>query len=195
MDESTVTLVVGLAGIVSTLIVSAMSLYYTAKSRVAPLREALFDKQLDMAIEISHLQSRIRVFITILSSDEGFYHEEARDDLGRFYKEFSEAEERSAVIMPVEFWLEVKGLSTSVCSAIEEYDTDGIISGANKMAVEARMTKVVLLTRAMTGADELTDQSIGLFSGRKDYRRVVGLGVSHFEAMHAQVNGKEKESV
>ena len=33
MEQSTVTLVVGLAGIASTLIVSGMGLYYTAMSR------------------------------------------------------------------------------------------------------------------------------------------------------------------
>ncbi|MFA5984230.1 MAG: hypothetical protein WC782_09450 [Methylococcaceae bacterium] len=64
MEQSTITLVVGLAGISSTLIVSGMGLYYTAKSRPAALRQALFSKQREMVVEIVHLQSRIRLFAT-----------------------------------------------------------------------------------------------------------------------------------
>lgn len=195
MEESTVTLLVGLAGIGSTLTVSAMSLYYTAKSRVAPLRGALFGKQLDMAVEISHLQSRVRVFVTILSSENSLYHGDARGDIRQFYRLLAEVEERGTVIMPVEFWLEVKGLSDSICDALGEYDGNGIISWARLKAIEARMAKVALLSRALTGADDLTKQTIGLFSGRKDYKRVVGVEVANFEMVHVRENSKDKQSV
>ena len=57
MEPSTVTLIIGLAGIVSTLSVSGLGLYYTAKSR-APLRQALFSKQIEIVMEIANLQSR-----------------------------------------------------------------------------------------------------------------------------------------
>ena len=58
MEPSTVTLIIGLAGIVSTLSVSGLGLYYTAKSRAAPLRQALFSKQIEIVMEIANLQSR-----------------------------------------------------------------------------------------------------------------------------------------
>ncbi|QLL15361.1 hypothetical protein [Pseudomonas chlororaphis] len=188
MDESAVTLVVGLAGIVSTLLVSALGLYYTAKARVAPLRDALFSRQLDVAVQISHLQSRIRVFATILSAKDALYCDEARADIGEYYKQFSELEARSAVILPVELWLELKELSNAICCLLQEYDEQGAITSPCMLKVEARMTKVALLCRTITGADQLSEHAIRLFSSRKDYQRVVDMEISKFESMHGEVN-------
>ncbi|MDH4081300.1 MAG: hypothetical protein OEU68_15955 [Nitrospira sp.] len=191
MEQSTVTLVVGLAGIASTLIVSGMGLYYTARSRAAPLRQALFSKQLEMVVEIVHLQSRIRVFATLLSSKESPYLEEARRDIGEHYRQFAEAQEKAAVLLPVELWVEVKGLSDEMSDAIGEFDSQGIIEQRRMKTLIARMTKVALLSRVVTGSDELTEQSIDLFSSQKEYVRVANLEIAHFEEIHSRVNRKD----
>ncbi|WP_207878217.1 hypothetical protein [Pseudomonas sp. 32_A] len=183
MEEGVVTLIVGVAGIVSTLLVGALGLYYTAKARVAPLRDALFSRQLDLAVQISHLQSRLRVFVTILSDDESLYHDEAREDIREYYKQFAELEERGAVILPVELWVEVKKLSSAVSGAILEFDEEGIIAVSSKLGIEARMAKVALICRTITGADQLSEHALSLFSSRKVYRRVVEMDVSRFESM------------
>lgn len=190
MEQSTVTLVVGLAGIASTLIVSAMGLYYTAKSRAAPLRQSLFSKQIEMAVEIVYLQSRVRVFATILSSEEGPHLEDARRDIGGHYRQFAEAQEKAAVLLPVEFWVEVKGLSDEMSDAIREFDSQGIIEQGRMKTLIARMTKVALLARVVIGADELTEQSINLFSSQKEYARVADLKIAHFDEIHSRVNEK-----
>ena len=188
MEQSTVTLVLGIAGIASTLTVSAMSLFYTAKSRAAPLRQALFAKQLEMAIEIIHLQSRIRNFVTILSCRDGPHRAEARHDIGEHYRQFAEAEEKAGLVFPVELWVEVKGLSSELSKAIDEVDSQGIIEQTRMKTLVARMTKIALLSRVVIGSDELTEQSIGLFSSQKEYLRVANLGVTHFEKIHSEVN-------
>jgi hypothetical protein len=183
--------VVGLAGIASTLIVSGMGLYYTAKSRAAPLRQALFSKQIDMAVELVHLQSRIRVFATMLSSVESPYFKEARHDIGEHYRQFAEAEEKAAVLLPVELWGEIKGLSDEISNAIGEFDSEGIIEQERMKTLIARMAKVALLARVVIGSDELTEQSINLFSSQKEYMRVADLEIAHFEEIHSRANGKD----
>ena len=191
MEQSTVTLVVGLAGIASTLIVSSMGLYYTAKSRVAPLRQEIFSKQIEMAIEVIHLQSRIRVFATILSSEESPFLEKARHDIGEYFRKFTEAEEKAAVIFPVELWVEIRILSDEISNAIDEFDSQGVSHKARMKTLIARITKVALLARTVIGSDELSEQAINLFSSRKAYARVADLKVTHFEKIYSQVNEKE----
>ncbi|MCO7594242.1 MULTISPECIES: hypothetical protein [Pseudomonas] len=181
MSDSMVTLVVGLAGILSTLLVSALGLYYTAKGRVAPLRDALFSRQLDMAMQVSHLLSRIRLDVIILSAEDERHHHEARTSLGGYFKDFAELEERSAVILPLELWLELQGQSQIICELIQEYEEQGVIASSSVRRYEAGMAKVALLCRTITGVDQLSEHAISLFSSRKDYKRIVDMEISHFD--------------
>ena len=52
MDANTVTLVVGLGGIVATLVSSSLGLYFTSKARSSTLREMLYSRQIDLIIQI-----------------------------------------------------------------------------------------------------------------------------------------------
>ena len=191
MSESEATLIVGLAGILATLIVSALSLYYTAKSRNSSLRDALFDRQLDLAISSIYLQSRLRVFLTILSDPDSPFKEEARLDFGQCFKEFSENEEKAAAVLPVELWIEIKTLSKEISSLIQVYDEQEEIDGAQFDYSVARMTKIALLTRATFGVDELTEQSISLFSSKKDYSRTAAIEIEHLAEIHERVNKRD----
>lgn len=188
MEQSTVTLVVGLAGIASTLIVSGMGLYYTAMSRTAPRRQTLFLKQVETSVEIVHLQSRIRVFATLLSSKESPYLKEARRDIGEHYRQFVEAQEKAAVLLPVELWVEVKGLSDEMSDAIGEFDSQGIIEQGRMKTLIARMAKVALLSRVVIGSDELTEPSIELFSSQTEYVRIADLEIAHFEEIQSRIS-------
>jgi hypothetical protein len=188
MDERTVTLTVALAGIASTLIVGGVGLYFTAKSRSARYREALFERQLEIAVQIVYLQSRIRVFATILAGEDATYKSQARDDIRDYFRQFSETEQKAAVLLPVELWVEAKNLSDEISEAIGEYDSKETITPARMTSLVARMTKVALLSRVVLGVDELTEQSLALFSSQKAYTRVASLEVSHFEEVHRQVN-------
>ena len=78
MDQKVVTLILGLAGIAGTLISIGLGLYFTAKARSAPLREALFKKQLDLISRIMHKQGRIRVFVTIMGGEDDIFKDKAR---------------------------------------------------------------------------------------------------------------------
>ena len=181
MEEKTVTLIVGLAGIVATLIASGLGLYFTAKARTGSLREALFTKQLDLISRIIHKQGRARVFLTILAGKDNTYKEEAREDIGNCVKEFSEIQEEGAAILPTELWGEVKKLNNHMTSILVSYDERKEISEDGFKTLVAMMTKVALLSRVVIGVDELTEESINLFSSKKEYGRLANIEIDYFK--------------
>ncbi|HXC43139.1 MAG TPA: hypothetical protein VNY51_06430 [Candidatus Dormibacteraeota bacterium] len=183
MEQQTVTLVIGLAGIAGTLVSSGLGFYFTAKARRNPLREALFDKQLDIISRIMHKGGRIRVFATILTGkDEGF-RDQARNDMGECVREFSEIQEESDAILPTELWVEVKHLTDHMVKLLVRYDEDGQIEPDDLARLLAMSAKVGLLSRAVIGVDELTDESLALFSSKKSYQSLAEIEVEHFERM------------
>ncbi|MYM32242.1 hypothetical protein GTP58_28310 [Duganella sp. CY15W] len=194
MEQATVTLIVGLTGIIATAVVGSIGHYFTAKARTAPLRQSLFAKQLELVMEIANLQSRVRVLATILSSDIEEHIEQAREDIAEYVKQFCEAEEKGAVILPVELWLEVKGLSNSMGALLIEFDSSGTIRSGTMTDMVARIAKVALLCRIVVGSDKLTGQSIDLFYGKSSYDNAAKLEISEFERMHSRVNGKDVAS-
>ncbi|RZI40508.1 hypothetical protein EGT07_22980 [Herbaspirillum sp. HC18] len=195
MEPTTVTLIVGLAGIVSTFTLGTIGLYFTAKSRISKHRETLFQRQMELGEEIVHLQARMRIFSSLLAT-KGFERtEEARRDLGESYVQFSKTEERAAVIFPVHLWKEVRDVSNSIAEIMAEYDTTQDIKPTTMQSFIARSTKVALLVRELIGVDELTDQSLSLFSRKKSFDRLSNLEVDFFKKMHADVNKKADSSV
>ncbi len=184
MDENIVILIVGLVGIISTLIASGLGLYFTAKARSGTLREALFDNQLELITKIVHKQGRIRVFATILSSSDDRFKEQARDDIGKCLKEFSELQEEAAAILPTELWIEVKQLNDGMVQMLADYDEGKSVTEDCLRELIARETKVALLSRAVIGTDELTEQSMKLFSKKGDLERLSDIEIDYFRKMN-----------
>lgn len=191
METTTITLIIGLAGIASTFTLGTFGLYFTAKSRVSKHREVLFQRQMGLAEELVHLQERIRGYATILAAKDSSFKDRARNDIGDTYREYCNNEVRAAVVFPVHLWVEVRELSRCVSALIAEYDSTSTISSDSLKSLAVRGTKIGLLVRTLVGADELTEQSLSLFSRKQEYDNVVTLNVEFFEKMHADVNKKK----
>lgn len=188
MCNENVTLIVGLSSIVATLIAGGMGLYFTAKARSSPLREALFAKQLDLIVRIIHKQGKVRVLATILAGKDDTFKERAREDIGECVKEFSEMQDEAAAVLPTELWVEVKRLSDKMTDILVCYDEKGDIEESSFRTLVALATKVALVSRAVMGVEELTEESLNLFSSKKDYESLASMEVKHFEEMHKRVN-------
>jgi len=186
MDDKVVTLIVGLAGITATLISSVLGLYFIAKARSAPLRESLFNKQVELVTKIIHKKERFRIYATILAGSDESLKELARGDIGLCVRDFSELEEEGSAVLPVELWVEIRQLSSQMVNILVQYDINNMITERDMREFVARCTKVALISRAVIGADELTEESIKLFSSKKDFEELAGLEVKYFEAMHDQ---------
>jgi hypothetical protein len=188
MDEKTVTLIVGLAGIVATLISSGLGLYFLAKARISPLRESLFNKQLELVIKIMQKKEQFRIFATILTGSDESYKILAREDIGLCVKNFSDLEEEGSALLPVELWVEIRQLSAQMIAILVEYDnSNGITEGVMREFV-SRCAKVALLCREVIGVDELTKESLKLLSQKKDYENLFSLEVKYFEAIYDKKN-------
>jgi len=188
MTGQTATLIVGLAGIIATLIASGFGLYFIAKARSAPLREALFNKQIDLICKIVHKQSRFRVYATILTGDNFMHKQMAVEDIAKCYREFSELEEEAAAVLPTELWVEVKRLSGDMSNILEVYDENEALEKALLTSLIARMVKIALVSRVVLGVDELTGESLSLFSAAEDYERISNMEISAFGKMHEKAN-------
>lgn len=164
MKPEIVTLIVGLAGIISTLLVSGLGLYFTAKARSSALRESLFTQQLELVRKLVYKQGRVRVFFTLLAEKDGPFQEQARDDAGESIRDFSELQEEGAAILPVELWIEVKRLNDVMADILVSYDGGEGLAEDSMETLVAHSTKVGLLSRVLLGIDELTTESLKLYS-------------------------------
>lgn len=182
MDANTVTLVVGLTGILATLISSCAGLFFTARARSSSLREALYERQLNLVVRMFSKQGRIRVLATIMCGDAEAWKEQARQDIRICIKELSELSEEGAAILPTELWVESKELMNCVTEFLRRYDT-GIVSPDELASLAARDTKVALVARMVLGVDELSEQSLRLFSSTESLTRVAKIQISEFENM------------
>ncbi len=181
------TLIIGLAGISSTLISSGLGIYFIARGRSAPLRELLYSKQVELISKIIHKQARYRVYATVLSDDKtAAFHERALEDIGECLKEYSELTDQAAAILPTDLWIEIKRLSTAMTALLVDYDKTLKIDRDKLVEIIAIETKVALLSRALLGADELTDESLRLFSSSKGFERLANVELSELEELAHQ---------
>lgn len=188
MDGNIVTLIVGLSGIIATLIASGLGLYFTAKARSENLRQTLFSNQLELVIKIIHKQSRIRNFAIILSDNDDTFKKQARDDIGECIREFSEFQERAAAILPTELWIEIKYLNDEMTQMLADYDGSKSVTKDHLRELAARETKVALLSRAVIGTDELTEQSMKLFSEKNSLKRLANIEIDYFRKLGDRSN-------
>jgi len=146
------------------------------------LRELLYSKQVELISKIIHKQARYRVYATVLSdAATAAFHERALEDIGECVKEYSELTEQAAAILPTDLWIEIKRLSTAMTDLTVDYDEVSKIDEDKLIAIMAIDAKVALLSRAVLGVDELSDESLKLFSSPKSVDRLASLELEDLE--------------
>ena len=166
MDASTQALVLGISGIASTLIVSGLGLYFTARARTVPLRQTLYTKQIELLLDISRTIGRIRIFATLILDSEATYKDRALDDLAGKIPHFSELVDAAAVLLPTELWVEIKRFDDLIANFLALIREDEDVSSFHESIVGGA-AKILLLTRSYLGADELSEENAFLFTDRR----------------------------
>ncbi len=189
MDSSTVTLIVALAGIASTLVSSSLGLYFTARARSAPLRKLLYSKQIELITQIIHKEGRFRVYATILAGDDPTFKEPARHDIGNCMKNHSELTEKAAAILSTDLWVEIKQLNSFMTELLVNYDENEKLNEEHLIKLSSMDAKVALVSRAALGIDELTEESLKLFSNVKDFERLAKIESEEFKVFAKRNNG------
>jgi len=177
MTPETVTLVLGLAGLLATLASSGMGLYFTARARRSPIRELLYARQLDLILRILRVVGRARLCATILVSDDETFKEQARDDMRIAVSRLSHLTNDAAALLPTDLFAEVRKLSdiaVDVVSKIEESEP------TTSIRLEAQAAKTALMARALLGVDELSDESMKLISGKSPLLRLSAIELREF---------------
>ena len=183
VDSNVVTLIIGLAGIIGTVIASGLGLYFTAKARSAPIRELLYAKQIEVITQIIHKQARFRVYAVILSGEDSTFKDVARDDIGNCTKEYSELTEKASALLPTDLWVEVKQLSNFITKVIANYDEKATIDEDSLSKLAGMDTKVAMVSRIILGIDELTEESLKLFSSAENLEKVAKIEFDYFERL------------
>jgi len=182
------TLIVALAGIGATLLSSGLGLYFVSKARSSPLREMLYKEQLKFIKDILSVLGKVRNYAIILVSDDETFKEEARADLGESTKEISELTEITAAILPTEIWVEVRKARELIIDFAVRYDAGDDLTIEELHPIVGSSAKIALMSRAALGVDELSEDTLKLFSSTKAFQRLVDLDNSYFESISKNNN-------
>jgi hypothetical protein len=190
MDQKTITLIVGLVGILATLTSSLIGHYFTAKARSNPFRQLLYAKQLELVTKLVHRQSRFKIFAVILI-DNTSYIEQAENDMRDCVKVYSELTEEGAVLLPVEIYVEIRELNRWMVDFLIRFDEGKELDKDLLDEFAVIDLKIALIVRGLLGVDELSEGSISVFSSKKKFKRVIGLERSD---LNAYINERKKNS-
>ncbi len=91
--------------------------------------------------------------------------------------------EKAAALLPTDLWVEIKRLSSFMTELIVNYDENAILDENSLSKLAGMDTKVALVSRVVLGIDELTEESLKLFSSTKDLERVVKIESEYFERL------------
>lgn len=188
MDQKVITLIISVVAILATLISSLIGHYFTAKARTSSYKQFLYGKQVDLLIKVIHKQGRFKIYATLLMPDAEEYAERARNDIGDIIKDFSILTEEAAAIIPTELWLAIRDCLNAMDTFVEKYDSKTDLKSEDMVSFTAIDTKVALMTRSFIGADKLSDESVKLFSTKKEFYNVTNMEVGAFEELAGQKN-------
>lgn len=171
MDDKLLALILGLAGLMATLITSGIGFYFTAKARTAPFRELLYSKQIELALEVVRAFGRAKLYAAILSDPDSPHHDRALEDLRDKVVELSRLTDSAAAILPTELYIEVQRLSSVVSDFLGACE-DGTDLTPFAALFAGHGAKTALLARTYLGVDELSEQSAALFAGKDSLEKV-----------------------
>jgi hypothetical protein len=159
-----VTLGIGLAGILSTLIVSSLGLYFTHKARTSKYREELYSTQIELIIELFELIDAVTsASKAVMDAEDKESHFDAWYEFKSQVLSLSDSLSRSSAILPTELFTALGQLHSSavdflyVSTQKEDVESDyHVLRGFD--------VKFALLAREFIGVDALSEESTKLFA-------------------------------
>lgn len=165
MQDSTVTLIVGVAGILGTLISSAIGHYYTAKARKDVYQRAVFTEQFELLKKI-HLQiGRAQNFLQMIVPPHPDHHEQAEADCLALIPELANLIHEGSALLPSEVWVDLSQFSSKLCEIFECSDRSSDEAKEIARDVRVRAGIFALATRKMLGIDEMSTETYKMLTG------------------------------
>ena len=162
------TLIVGIVGILATLISSSLGLFFTAKARAAPQRDILFERQFDLLGEFAEEIGKARICSTVAFSDLTEFRNRACDDLRDAVAALSRISDAATLILPVDLWKEVKALANLWSGLLDAGNRKDSLIADRRFELDARAAKTFVMARTLLGIEELSTETMGLFTRKDD---------------------------
>ncbi len=97
-------------------------------------------------------------------------------------------QEEGAALLPTELWIEVKKVNDYIVDILVSYDDKNEIEEESLKSFVAMCTKIGLMSRNVFGVDELTEESLKLFSSKKHYEELANLEIEHIKKYNERFN-------
>lgn len=191
ITEAVTNTIVSVAGILGTVVVGSVGLYFTARSRTSPNRQVLFTKQIELTLEIFRATGTAKN-LTILLLPDSEHQDEARDDLSELVPELTKLSYEAAILFPVELYVAFKKVSETLTDIITEFDKGSDIT-ASCNALKVADTQWALMARQLVGADELSIESLQLHSKKNALERLSSVEVADTLRSHVE-KGKSQSA-
>lgn len=157
---------IGIAGLIATVAVSAIGFYYTHKAQRSPLREQLYARQMEILISFTVVTTRIQQVADALGNASALSPEEikqAQDLWDDLTGDLLEVTQKAGVVMPADLYSAI----TAYRACTEEFKQSLVREGGSGEAYFGLMgaaTHVFMMGREMVGADSLSVESLNLHS-------------------------------
>lgn len=171
------TLWLGVAGLIATVLVSAIGFYFTYKSQRSPLREALYARQIDALTSFVSVSTRIQELAGALMNEKEFTDEgleRAQLLWCELDGELLDTTQKVGLIMPSSVYSAMTAYRASVQDFHEALDKQAAPTDAF-YALAGAAGHVFMVGRELVGADNLSIESVNLHS-RDGYKKMQGIG-------------------
>jgi hypothetical protein len=169
IPEAVTNTIISVAGILGTVVMGSIGLYFTARSRTSPNRQVLYTKQIELALKIFRASGNARNLITLLQ--ESKHQDHARHDLTELVSELAKLSYEAAILFPVELYVAFKRVSEAQTDILVEYDEGRDIT-AYRDALRTADAHWALMARQLIGVDELSTESLQLHSKKNALERL-----------------------
>jgi hypothetical protein len=166
---------IAIAGLISTIIVSGIGIYFTHKTRTQNYRNLLFHKKLELIIELMEYSQLMELDSDlVISAKSELDRKNYLEIFNEHYLNFAELERKGTIILPVELYVKVsESYRIAQDLVIKFNDNDGEPEDLEEY--KASNLQFGLIAREYMGVDKLSTQSIKLFSSKKEISKLANI--------------------
>lgn len=165
MQDSTVTLIVGIAGILGTLTSSAVGHYYIAKVRRDVYQKAVFSEQMAMLKSVHLLVGRARNLLAMIVPPDAEHYDMALQDSLSLVPQIADLIHEGSAFLPQEIWVDLNQFADKLIEVFEISDKNSNEAAALARDVQIYAATLALATRKLFGIDELSVETYNMLTG------------------------------
>jgi len=168
MSMNWLSLTIALAGLLSTIIVSIVGFYFTNRARTQNYRSYLYQKQLDLIIEIIDLLQLLELDLDlVISSKSGDARKKYLSIFNQHYLDFSEKQRITSSLFSVDLYGQITKINSFAQDLVIKIN-DGGENDDDLNQLKAFDVQFAMLAREYMGVDKLSEQTAKLFTKKKD---------------------------